>query len=191
MECYSEKSSDSIKVGRWKKIKKKHLVGEGPRGGVLRPGSEGLQDRKAQSQRSRIFTNLPGGKGARRELGQDPRRGSGAPRFPGALTEEVRPRGKWSTHRRPKDLEPAPSRARGAAQVAAPRRGGCGGPGSPIPAAQAPEPRATGDTAQGPVLPLGKAEAGRTHDSEDAPAASQPRAMQIRASRPLRTERQQ
>ena len=31
---------------------------------------------------------LPGWKGAHRELGHDPRRGNGAPRFPGSLTEE-------------------------------------------------------------------------------------------------------
>ena len=48
-------------------------------------------------------------------------------------------------------------------------------PGSTIPAVQAPEPRAPGDTVQDPVLPLGQAEAGRTQDSEDTPASGGPK----------------
>ena len=47
---------------------------------------ERLQDGKAQTGRIRNLTNIPGWKGTHRELRQDPRRGSGAPRFPGSLT---------------------------------------------------------------------------------------------------------
>ena len=43
-------------------------------------------------------------------------------------------------------------------------------PGSTIPAVQAREPRALGDTAQIRALPPGQAGAGRTQDSQDLPA---------------------
>ena len=72
------------------------------------------------------------------------------------------------------------------------RRRGLHGPGSMNPAAQAPDPRATGDTIQDPALPLGQAEVGRAQDSEDSLAARCPQAVQIStpapgASRPLWT----
>ena len=57
-------------------------------------------------------------------------------------------------------------------------------PGSPIPAAQAPDLRALGDTAQDPALPLAQGEAERAQDSEDAPAARCPQAVQVSASHP-------
>ena len=47
---------------------------------------ERLQDGKAQTGRIRNLTNIPGWKGTHRELRQDPRMGSGAPKFPGSLT---------------------------------------------------------------------------------------------------------
>ena len=53
-----------------------------------------------------------------------------------------------------------------------------------IPAAQALEPRALGDTAQDPAIPPGQAEARRAQDSKDAPAAGRPPAVQISAPRP-------
>ena len=61
--------------------------------------------RKATSWRSRSFTNLPGRKGARRELEQDPRRGEDALRPPGALTEHLRPREEVATQRQPSSLK--------------------------------------------------------------------------------------
>ena len=81
---------------------------------LLRPGSESLQDRKAQSRRSGNFTNLSVWKGAHRELGQGPRRGSGAPRFPGSLTEKGCRGRACHTPRAelPKGLECKPSRPR-------------------------------------------------------------------------------
>ena len=57
---------------------------------------QSLQDRKAQSWRRRNFNNLPGWKSARRELGQHPRRGSGAFRFLESLS--VRPGGECDTN---------------------------------------------------------------------------------------------
>ena len=65
---------------------------------------------------------------------------------------------------------------------------GCGSAGrellGPVPAAQSPEPKALGDTAQGPALPPGQAEAGRAQDSKDTPAAGQPRVVQISGPQP-------
>ena len=55
---------------------------EGPRKEPGKGQGECPQDRRAPSQRSRSFTNLPGEKGARSELEQDPRR-AGMP--PGSL----------------------------------------------------------------------------------------------------------
>ena len=46
--------------------------------------------------------------------------------------------------------------------------GECGSSGA------GPEPRALGDTAQDAELPLGQAEARKTQDSKDAPAARRP-----------------
>ena len=69
----------------------------------------------------------------------------------------------------PKGLDTAPSRAPGAAQVAAtarPRECDSSGTG--------PRAQGTGDTAQDPALPPGQVEAGRTQGSKDAPAAGQP-----------------
>ena len=92
----------SIKVGRWgKKISKTASKGEGPREEPGQDCRECPQERKAQSRRSRNFTNLPRWKGARRELGQDPRRGSDALRLPEALREDLRPGGERATHRGP------------------------------------------------------------------------------------------
>ena len=152
-------------------------MGEGPARSQAKGGSENLQDRKAQAGRSRNFTNLPGGKEARRELGQDPRRGSGASRFPGSLTEEGR-------------LGRAQKRA-GARPAGAPRGEGHAAR-ERNPSGTGPNPRAPGDTAQDPVLPLGQAEARRTQDSEDAPAAGRPELCRSApptpgASRPLQT----
>ncbi|CAD7691202.1 unnamed protein product [Nyctereutes procyonoides] len=48
------------------------------------------QDRRAPSRRSRSCTNLPGRKGAHRELGQDPG-GRGCPRAPGDTNRHLRP----------------------------------------------------------------------------------------------------
>ena len=104
---------------------------ESSRGAGLRPGGKSLQDRKAQSRRSRNISNLPRRKGARRELGQDPRRVSGASKFPESLTEEERLGRAHQTPRaeRGKGLG-APGGASGAAQAAALGGGGCGAPGA-------------------------------------------------------------
>ena len=77
-----------IKVGRQKKINKKG--GGAPERSRAKARWRSLQDRKAQSRRTRSFTNLPRQKGADRELGQDSRRGRDALHPPEALTEEVR-----------------------------------------------------------------------------------------------------
>ena len=117
--------------------------------------SESFQDRRAQPGSSRNFTNLPGWKGAHRELRQDPRRGNGTPRFPWSLTEELRPRGEHPT-------PPGPSAGKGWSEGGRAGLGSSWGggslgraawPGSAIPVVQAPEPRAPGDTAQHPALP--------------------------------------
>ena len=52
-----------------------------------------------------------------------------------------------------------------------------------IPAAQAPEPKVLGDTAQDLVLPPGQVEVGRTQDSKDTPAPV-PQAVQVSAPAP-------
>ena len=86
----------------------------------------------------------------------------------------------------PKGLERAPGRGREQLRWRlgrGPARRVMRGPGSTIPAAQAPEPRALGDTPQDLALPPGQAEA-RTQDSKDTPASTQPRAVQIGAPRP-------
>ena len=87
-------------MGEQKNKETKGVQGVGPpRGARLRlgwvpPGPEG--PRKAPSWRSRSFTNLPGLKGARRELEKDPRRGRDTLRLSGTLTEHLSPR--ESTH---------------------------------------------------------------------------------------------
>ena len=87
-------------------------------------GGKSLQDRRAQARRSRNFKNLhrilPGGKGACRELEQDPRRGSGAPRFPGSLEEEGHPGGEHGKGLECRPVRPCSSSVRGSA-----RRGLC------------------------------------------------------------------
>ena len=55
------------------------------------------------------------------------------------------------------------------------------GLGSAIPAAQALDYRAPGDTAQDPALVLEQVEAGRPQDSEDSAASGRPQAVQISA----------
>ena len=170
------------------------------------------QDRKAKSLRSRNFTNLPGQKGTSRELRQDPRRGSGAPRFPGSLTEEVRTRAECVTHHGPSSQKgwntqhlgpwsssgsdsgggseqrglrgPESSSGGGSAQR------GLHSPGGVIPTAQTPEPKAPGGHIPGSGDPLEQAEAGRTQDSEDTPATGHPELCRSAppapgASRPL------
>ena len=49
------------------------------------------------------------------------------------------------------------------------------GSGSSIPAAQALDPRAPGDTAQDPMIPPGQAEAGRAQDREDSLSLGSPK----------------
>ena len=73
----------------------------------LRHHGECLQDRKAPSWRSRSFTNLPLGRGTRRQLQQDPRRGGDALRLPGTLTQDLTPPppGEGATPRRPGSLK--------------------------------------------------------------------------------------
>ena len=125
----------SIKVGRQKKKKKerKSIQGGGAlQGAGLRPRGECPQDRKAPTQRSRSFTNLPGGKGTGMELEQDPRRGGDALRLSGTLTEHLYPResAPQPAAELPKGLQRrAPPRgarsSREAAGAADPRGGGC------------------------------------------------------------------
>ncbi|CAD7669185.1 unnamed protein product [Nyctereutes procyonoides] len=68
--------------------------GPGPGSGSGRPGAPAPQgcgaSIAAPSRRSRSCTNLPGRKGARRELGQDPG-GRGCPRAPGDTNRHLRP----------------------------------------------------------------------------------------------------
>ena len=97
--------------------------------GQAEAGHREPQDRNTQSLRSRSFTNLPGGKGAHQELGQDPRRGGDALRLPGSLIEEL-PQGR--AHHTPwAELPIGQDRVPGGAPGAARE-------------AQVPEPRAPG-----------------------------------------------
>ena len=57
-------------------------------------------------------------------------------------------------------------------------------PGSAIPEVQALESRVLGDTAQDLALPLGYAEARRTQDSKDTPAAGGPELCRLAPPRP-------
>ena len=128
--------------------------------GQAKGGGECPQDRKAQAQRSRSFTNLPGQKGAHREFGQDPRRVGDALRLPEALTEDLRPRGEGATHCGP-DRAPQGSGSRsggGSTQRgAAPPRSdwSCAGPGA----------QGAGGHSPGSGATLGQVEAGRAQDS--------------------------
>ena len=91
-----------------------------------------------------------------------PQEGGDALTLPGALTEHLRPgeSAPHSTAELPKGLQPAPSGPRERLQRL--HVVGCARP----------EPRALGDTAQDLALPRGQAEARRTQDSKDTPAAS-------------------
>ena len=93
--------------------------------GQMSPGQE------SPDRRSRSFTNLPGRKGACRELEQDPRRGGDALRLPGTLRELLCP-GRRARHTlRPSSLKACsvykvePGSSSGGV---APRGGGCGAP---------------------------------------------------------------
>ena len=104
--------------------------------------------------------------------------GHGCPQATGALTEELHPGGEHATHCGSSSLKgwSMAIGAPGAAQVAVRLwlyTGGLCSRRSAIPVVQAPEPRALGDTAQDPALPPGQAEARKTQDNEDSPAARQ------------------
>ena len=75
------------------KNKKESSEGGAPRGAGLRPSSESVQTGKPSSGEAgtlKICTGFfPEGKALSRELGQNSRRDSVAPRLPGSLTEEV------------------------------------------------------------------------------------------------------
>ena len=148
---------------------------------VPRAGKPGLG-------RSRSFTNHPGQKGAGRELGQDPRRGSGAPRFPGALIQDLRPGGERATHHEPSSLNVcSPCPAGPWEQLRQWLRWWLCMEGAARPQERDSSgecPRVLGGTAQDWVLPWGQAEAGRTQVSEDTPAAGRPGAVQTSALPP-------
>ena len=171
----------SIKVGRQKKRKeiKKHPRGRGPTRSQAEPLSECPQDRKALTQRSRSFTNLPGQKGTPKELDQYPRKGRDALRLPGALIEGERTTHQPSSLKGCSSGKVGPRSSLDSSSGSRSNQKGLSGPGSAIPAAQAPDPRTLGDTAQDLVLPSGQAEAGGTKDSQDVPATGRPRAVQI------------
>ena len=102
--------------------------------------------------------------------------GQWSPQVPGVTNRGSAPRGR-ARHtplaQLPKGLQRAQrglGSSSGGGSGGGSERRGLRGPGSTIPAAQTPEPRTPGNTAQDPALPLGQAEAGRTQDSEDAPA---------------------
>ena len=122
-----------------------------------------------------------GQKGTHWELEQDPLRERDALSLPGALTEFLTLGRVHHTAELPKGLQRMPIWD----------RSGSGGdsvlrelhrPRSGIPAKQAQEPRGTRDTAQDLALPPGQAEAGRTQDRKDAPAAGRLRAEPISAT---------
>ena len=169
-----------------RKKKKESSGGGAPRGAGLRSAASAPRTGRPSPGEAGASPIFPGRKALSGELGQDPRRGSGACRLPGALTEEVQAE-------LPKGRECAPRGPGSSSGRGSPRRGlRC--PGSAIPVAKAPEPRAPGGTAQHPALPPGQAEVGRAQDSEDTPAAGRSQAVQVSAptpgaSRPVRTGR--
>ena len=130
----------------------------------MSPGQE------SPAWRSRSFTNLPGGKGAPRELEQDPRRGGDALRLPGTLTEHLRPR-ESAPH-------PAAELAKGLQHGARPdpeQLGGGLGRGSMQRELRSWEgdsnstslgAKGTRDTAQDPTLLQGQAEDRRAQDRQ-------------------------
>ena len=133
-------------------------------------------------------------KGVRRELGQDPRRGSGAPKFPGALTEELRPGGEHP------HASGAPERAGALAHWSL--RSGSGGSSTlrGLPTLGAgfrwSRPQSQGCWGTQPKIrcsPQGRAEARRAQESEDATAVGCLEPCRLapttpRVSRPLQTE---
>ena len=197
----------SIKVGRWEKIKKKASKGEEPllRAG-LRQAASAPRTGKPSPGEAETLPIFPGGwKGTPRELGQDSRRGRGALRLPGALTEELCPEGECPTHHRPSAQEQLRWRLRqqlrgeGAAchrsslGGGSPGRGGCVAPGA-AQVAQVLEPRAPGDMAQYLALPWNRQRPGghrapRTLLPLGAPELCRAVPPALRESRPLQTGR--
>ena len=100
--------------------------------------------------------NLPGRKGAGRELGQDPRRGGDALRLLGSLTEDLYPRESTPhpTAELPKGLQHVPGGHPAEARAAAQRRGGYADLGA-IPAVQGPQIPGRGGHSPGSCTPRG------------------------------------
>ena len=94
------------KMGKKNKRNTKASKGEGPPGGAgLRPPGSAPRTGKPRPREAGALPTFPEGKALAGSSRQDPRRGRDGLRFPGALTEELRPRGEGITHHRPSSLK--------------------------------------------------------------------------------------